>query len=176
MFGNNSIDKIMFLPDDIEIDVSKLWCQKAISYLIEKEMYDEQLDNIVNYLSLCDKKNQEMLFPSRFVRITVGDVKKLINIDNVYTFCCIFPYNYDELANKYLEGILGGIKIQIELLSVDNRIEDCLQLIDNINDGYLKKLSLCYMKYIYNVQTKKIIEDITISRKKAITLINNRLK
>ena len=32
------------------------------------------------------------------------------------------------------------------------------------------------MKYAYNVQTKKIIEDITVSRKKVIILINNRLE
>ena len=32
------------------------------------------------------------------------------------------------------------------------------------------------MKYAYNVQNKKIIQDITVSRKKVIILINNRLE
>ena len=61
MFGSNSIDKIMFLPYDIEIDIVKSWRHKIISDLIEKEIYDERLSNVVNFLSLCDDKNHDML-------------------------------------------------------------------------------------------------------------------
>jgi len=173
--SNNFVEKIIFLPDEITIDVAKSWCNNAISDLRASEQYGELLDKVTYLMSLQDYQTVQSLYPSRFITMSVGDIKELINVCEIETFCCTLPYNYDALANKFLEDKLGVIKIQIELLMAENKIDETFELINSSEGEYLRKLSLLYMKFIYSNQINRIIEDIKVSRRKTINLINGKL-
>lgn len=176
IIGNHYVEKIEFLPDEIELDVSKVWCGYVITYLITMEMHGELL-NMVKSLVAPQMHYEEtsIINVPRFVKMSVGNIKKLVDICGDNNLCCSFPYNYDELADKFVEDKLGAIKIKIELLMADDKVDETFQFIDGIQDEYQKKLSLLYMKCIHDRKTQTIVEDIKNARKRTVNEIYGRL-
>lgn len=171
--NNSQIEMIELLPDDVVIDVSKVWCSHIISFLRNSE-YDDNLLNMLNFI--ISNQSQNDFFPNyRFIKMYVGDIKKIINLCDNGVFCCILPYNYSELSNKFLEDNLGALKIKIDLFIANNKINELFALIEQLDNDYIKRLSFLYAKFIYNNETSRIVEEIRDSRKRTISEFNNRL-
>lgn len=173
--NNHYVEKIELLPDDIEIYVNRTWCSYVVANLQLME-YSGDLLNIVSSLLVPRNIDERTsLSVPRFILMSVRDIKQILSICGAETLCCNFPYNYDEISNKFLEEKLGYIKWKIDLLVEEDKIDDVLMLIDEIDDYYVRKLSLIYMKFLYNKKTEKIIESVRISRKRTIGVINDKL-
>jgi len=179
MLGNKVInfhtEKIELLPDDIEILVSRQWCNYVITYLTINQEHWDLVHMISHLVEPKTRPGSDITYTPRFVPMTVGTIKKLISMCGDGTLCCSFPYNYDEIANKFLENKLGGIKIKIELLMADDKVYDVFELITTMEDEYLKRLALLYMKTIHNKKTEEIIENVQNSRRRTVNQINHRL-
>lgn len=173
--SNHYVERIELLPDDIEIYVNRTWCSYVVTYLQIMEYSGDLLNMVSSLLVPRNIDGRPNISIPRFILMPVGDIKKLISICGCETLCCNFPYNYDEIASKFLEDKLGIIKTKIELLMEEDKIEDTFKIIDEIEDEYLKKLSLIYMKSIHGKKTEEIIEDVKNSRRKTINIINGRL-
>lgn len=172
---NHYVEKIQFLPDEIELYVSRVWCCHVVTCLNIMEMHRELLNMVSELVSPQSQYKTSVLGVPRFVKMSVGNIKKLVNICGDNNLCCCFPCNYDELANKFIEDKLGATKIEIELLMADDKIDETFQFIDSIKDEYQRKLSLLYMKFIHDSKTQNIIEDIKKARKKTVNKIYDKL-
>lgn len=173
--NNQNIEKVELLPDDIMMYVSRDWCNCALRHLKEYEYYGDLLDRLDYLLSSKNVDESSNRSISRHILMSVRDIKKLLSLCGGETFYCIFPYNYDEISNKFLEDNLGITKVNIEILIDEYKIEDIFKLIDALDDDYLKKISFIYMKYLYNRKTEEIIENIYTAKRRVLGLINDKL-
>jgi len=172
---NQHVEKIEFLPDEYEIDVTRIWCQSMIAILERKEDYWELLNIINCYVHNAYEKNKLSGLPTNYVTIPVGKIKRIIEVCGEGCFCCVFPYDYDKIADDFLNNKLGNIKNRIDLLLLDDNLDEAIKIALSLADIYLKRLSLLYIKSIYNMHTKKMIEEFTNARRKSIHKINSIL-
>lgn len=179
MFKNNirnqHAEKIEFLPDEYSIEVTRIWCQSMITILQYNEDYLELLNMMNFYVYNAYQKNESYGLPTNYISMSVGDIKKIMDVCGDGSFCCIFPYDYEKVSNEYLEDKLGILKGQIDLLMTDDNIDDAINIILTIDDINLKRLSLIYIKYLYNLNTQKKVEELTNVRRKSIYKINSIL-
>ena len=173
--SNHNIEKVELLPDDIMLYVSRDWCNSTLTRLRKYEYYGELMDKLDYLLSLKNTGARENHPNPRYILLSVGDIKKLISLCGGETFCCNFPYNYDDISLHFLEDTLGSFKLEIEILMNKNNIDDILMMIDNLEDEYLMKLSLIYAKYLYNKKMDAMIEEINVSKRRVLGIINGRL-
>lgn len=169
---NEYIEKMELLPDEMSILVGKSWCFYILSQLTIRGDRADLLDMVNDYISTIRRNNRPLAYVPRYVTMSVGDVKKLSFVCDVANFNFVLPQNYDEAVNYFVSEKLGVLKNKLELLIIDNKINEAFKLIDNIEDIYLKKLSLIYVKYIHNMETERKIMNINISRKKIISQID----
>ena len=174
--GNCYVEKIEFLPDEIELAVTKTWCCSVISTL-ERMDLGEDLIYIINACIYSDKhKHDSPGHISRYVIMPVKDIKRIINICGEDTLCYILPYNYEQVANDFLCSKLGDTKIKIEAFMDLEDYDAAFNLINNISDEYLKRLSLIYMKSIYRIQTEDKITTFRNSRRILVNKIDSSIK
>ena len=175
IISNHNVEKIELLPDDIMLYVSRDWCNYTLVRLKEYECYGELMDRLNYFLSLKIFASRENYPEPRYILLSAGDIKKLVSLCGGETLCCHFPYNYDDIAMNFLNDKLGAFKNQIESLMDRNMLEDILIMIDGLSDEYLMKLSLIYVKYLYNKKINAMIEEINVSKRKILGIINDRL-
>jgi len=173
--SNHNIEKIELLPDDIMLYVNRNWCNSSLARLREYEYYGELIDRLDYLLSLRNNDTRGNYPNPRYILLSAGDIKKLVSLCGGETLCCNFPYNYDEIAMHFLDDTLGVFKLEIEIMMDKNMIGDILMMIDNLEDEYLMMLSLIYVKYLYNKKMDAMIEEINVSKRKVLGLINGKL-
>ena len=173
--SNHNIEKVELLPDDIMLYVNRDWCNCALTRLKEYEYYGDLMDRLNYLLSLRNTGTRENYPNTRYILLSAGDIKRLISLCGGETFCCNFPYNYDTIAMNFLEDKLGSFKLELEVLMDRNMVEDILMMIDALDDKYLMKLSLIYVKYLYNKKMDAMIEQINVNKRKVLGLVNSRL-
>lgn len=173
--SNHNIEKVEFLPDEIMIYVSRDWCNTALRYLRKYEYYGDLLDRLDYSLSIRNVDGRENYPVHRYILMAAGDIKKLVSICGGETLCCNFPYNYEDIANTFLEDKLGTLKSNIEILMDEDMVDDVFKIIDDLDDEYLIKLALIYVKYLYNKKMEAIIDEINVSRKRVLGIINRKL-
>ena len=174
---NCCVEKLYFLPNDVELMVTKSWCYSVISSL-EKIELCEDLICLINtriYDSECDD-NLYSEIGNNYVKMSVGNIKKIIDICGKETLCYILPYNYEKLSFDFLCNTLGELKNQIENFVDLEKYDDALCLINNVNNIYLKRIALIYMKYIYMIQTEKKITFFKRTRKLFVNKIDSIIK
>lgn len=173
--SNHNIEKVELLPDDIMIYVNRDWCNCTLMRLKEYEYYGYLIDKLNYLLSIENVGISDNHRNPRYILLSVGDVKKLVSLCGGETLCCIFPYNFDDIAMSFLDNILDTFKLEIETLVDKNMFDKILMMIDNLDDEYLRKLSLIYVKYLYNKKMDAMIEEINVSKRKILSVINGKL-
>ena len=173
--GNYYVEKMEFLPDDVNIAVARNWCFYVATFLNSTGNH-ENLYNLINkYISTFKKIQKGSIYVPGYITMSVGDARKLVDVCGTTNFCCAFPCDYDDIANEFLTTKLGVTKDLILSLISDNKVEAAFDLIDTIEDDYLRKLSLLYMREIYNTKEQTVIETFKNTRRRTINNINSRL-
>ena len=111
---NTYLDKLEFLPDEVELAVPKSWCYSAISIMERMELCEELIYMINSCIYSGEHKHDSPGNVSKYVKMSVGNVKKIIRICGKETLCYILPYNYEKLSIDFLCNTLGELKNQIE--------------------------------------------------------------
>ena len=169
---SNNFEKILLLPDECEIAVTRSWCFSVIKELSIRKGYAHLLRFVRESADISCEKT---VYVPNYVTMTVGDVKKLVDVCGWDSLCCIFPHNYDDIVDSFLYTRLDKFKNVIEVLMESDKIDVVLELIDYIEDEHAKKMALIYMKMLYNARGERTVISIKNSRKKTINNINNRL-
>lgn len=171
--SNDYIEKLEFLPDEIELTITQSWCYSVIATMERMESYEELIYLINACIYNSGYAHDFTREPPKYVKMRVGDIKKIINICGMETLCYILPYNYHQISNDFLYDKLGDLKDKIEVFVSLEQYDEALYLINNLNDIYLKRLALKYVKYIYAIQTENKINFLKKSRKFFINKINS---
>lgn len=171
--GNDYIEKLEFLPDEIELTITQSWCYSVISTMEKMESYEELIYMINACICNSDYTRDSTRNVPKYVKMRVGDIKKIINICGMETLCYVLPYNYLQLSSDFLYDKLGDLKDKIEVLVGLGQYDEALDLINNLNDIDLKILALKYVKYIYAIHTENKINLLKRARKSFINKINS---
>lgn len=174
--GNCHLEKLEFLPDEIELAVTKSWCYSVISIMERMDLCEDLIYVVNNCIYSSEFKHDSSGYYSKYVTMSVSNIKKIISVCGGETLVYVLPYNYDQISNNFLCSKLGDLKFKIDTLMNLDDYEAVMNLIMSINDTYLKRLALVYMKYLYMIQTEKKIISFKNSRKKIINKINSILK
>ena len=174
---NSYVEKLELLPDHIELLVNKSWCYSVIS-IMERVELCEDLICIVNTCIYNGEYGNDSYrnIDNKYVKISVGIIKRIINICGKETLYYILPDNYERLSNDFLCSELGDLKPQIDNLIDLEKYDQAFDLISNMGNIFLKRLALIYMKYIYTNQTEKKITFFKKSRKPFINKIDSIIK
>ena len=173
---NTYLDKLEFLPDEVELAVPKSWCYSAISIMERMELCEELIYMINSCIYSGEHKHDSPGNVSKYVKMSVGNVKKIIRICGKETLCYILPYNYGLISNDFLCNKLGNLKFQIDALVNSEDYDTALNLIMDIKDISKKHLALVYMKSIYIIQTENKIVFFKNSRRALVHKINSIIK
>lgn len=176
LHNNHHVEKIQFLPDDFLLDVTMSWCTSVISILRYKEEdHGDLLYMMIMHVEATRQRYTGNSYHTEYVTMSVGNIMKIISVCGDCAFCCIFPYDYDKVAQQFVTDYLGVTKIQIDLLFSENKMNEIFELINMIEDNNVKRLALLYIKSIYSIQTEEMITKLKNSRTKVISEINSIL-
>lgn len=176
LVDNNYMYKINFLPDEIDVVVTKQWCSSVISILSSFGIYSELIDTISGCVEDAEHRHDSPSFVNRNAIMSVRLVKQILEICGEDTFTFIPSLNYKLLSEQFLSIKLGDIKGKIEDYVNKEDYDMALALIDTIDDNDLKCLALMYIKTLYEVQTEEQVKNLCIRRRISLDKITSYMK
>lgn len=169
------VEKIELLPDEMDIFVSRAWCFYVSSQLTIAKVNNDLLDIINSYIYANIRNTRPLTYVSKYVKMQVYHLKKLIGVCNNENFSCCLPLNYDDIINEFVYTKLGNNKHLIDSLIIDNNVDEVFSFVENIEDKSIKRIALIYAKHVHSLETDRKIMDLNIARKRIFGKINSML-